>query len=281
MEYIENGPFPYNNFIYKAALDAPATAASFKSAAHCVVQPPSEGVTSLIVRLSNPRAMGLNNANRVQNEVAAMHLARRGRFAHLVPAVYAWQAASNKVSAREDCPGGEDVPAEADFGWILMECMPGVPLDEAFKKMQWREDKMRLVDDVAAIYAAWQAQQLPPGADCFGGLTFDDEGGIISGQPTVQEVPAGPWRLYADVWVDTLKDRLVEADNSSALRGWKDGDLRDRVDAFVARVGTVLDEAGVEPVRTLVHTDFSEFLLCAGVPCRYRRAPSAVLDSAW
>ncbi|KAJ5929904.1 phosphotransferase enzyme family protein [Penicillium verhagenii] len=63
---------------YGLQLSEPATESSFLSAPFHTVKPPLEGVSTLVLRLSNPQAMGLNHRNRVQNEVAAMEIARAG-----------------------------------------------------------------------------------------------------------------------------------------------------------------------------------------------------------
>lgn len=193
MEYLATCPFPFNNFIYKVALSSPATAEFFRRAAQpCTVLPPTEGVSTVIVRLSNPKAMGLNNTNRVENEVAAMHLVRvavahLGReFAGLVPDLYAWKAAAS--------PEPVD---ETGFGWTLMEFVPGRPLDAHFDALSEAEKKL-VIGQIASVFSAIQAVELPPGVGFHGGLTIDDGGAIVSAQPTL--VKGGPWIKYGDFW---------------------------------------------------------------------------------
>lgn len=209
VEYIQNCPFPFNNFIFKVALASPATAASFGGEQPCTVTPPAGGVSTLIVRLSNPRAMGMNNTNRVENEVAAMHLARHAiaqlgdHYVGLVPALYAWK-------------GGVSADQEAGFGWTVMEYMPGLPMDAQFEAFSL-DEKKRLVGEVAAIFAALQGVKLPPGLDRHGGLTIDKQGAIVSGQSTLQE--GEPWTKYEDHWVANLELKLKEADESAVVQG--------------------------------------------------------------
>ncbi|KAJ5654145.1 hypothetical protein N7490_001148 [Penicillium lividum] len=50
---------------YGLQLSEPATESSFLSAPSHTVKPPLEGVSTLVLRLSNPKAMGLNHSNRV------------------------------------------------------------------------------------------------------------------------------------------------------------------------------------------------------------------------
>jgi len=68
--------FLYNNFLYKVSLLTPATPSSFADV-HCKAgtsPPPASGVSALIFRLCNPKAEGVNQVRRVQNEVAALAL---------------------------------------------------------------------------------------------------------------------------------------------------------------------------------------------------------------
>lgn len=91
-----------------------------------------EGVTQLVMRLTNPNAKGMNPQTRVENEVAIISFAAAalsGFEPHVVPSVYGWGSAALSSSQ----------------GWILQELMPGAPLDETFGSM--------LFDDKKAILA--------------------------------------------------------------------------------------------------------------------------------
>ncbi|KAJ5738249.1 hypothetical protein N7493_001404 [Penicillium malachiteum] len=72
---------------------------------------PLADVSTLVLRLSNPAAMKLNSANRVQNEVAAIIIAHEGLRAFkpglevLVPAIYAW-----KGRLRDQLKGADKSP---------------------------------------------------------------------------------------------------------------------------------------------------------------------------
>lgn len=127
--------FPYNNFVYRVEISPervpdpsvtqPGTVAIPNSAQH------------LVMRLSNAAA-GLNDDNRVQNEVAAMLIAREATVPRrIVPAVYGWANAAKHQ------------------GWILMEHMGGTPLDEAFEEMN-SEHKAETLEEVARIFKAIQ-----------------------------------------------------------------------------------------------------------------------------
>ena len=92
------------------------------------------------------KAVGMNNTNRVENEVAAMHLARTAiaqklpKYAELVPNVYTWKAT---------VPNPID---EEDFGWIAMQYVEGSSLHAAFKTFT-RDEKISTVKEIAAIFS--------------------------------------------------------------------------------------------------------------------------------
>ncbi|KAK2046405.1 phosphotransferase enzyme family protein [Colletotrichum somersetense] len=248
VEYEENSPFQYNNFIYKITLSTPATAASIPNAGPYTVALPQEGVSTLIMRLANPKAEGVVHENRVENEVAAMHLARQGLLssakpdtAALVPALYDWQSSSN-------CPSG--------FGWSLMEFREGVPLDRVFRDMSIDDMKV-VLGQIADIFTGIQKAPLPESIQGHGGMTIDGEGKIVSGQMTT--VRGGPWESYSAFWKARLALRLEDAGVSPALDGWKPNGVRERVDKFLAMgLGKFLEESGVDVGRrNLIHGDLT------------------------
>ncbi|KAJ5761236.1 Phosphotransferase enzyme family protein [Penicillium odoratum] len=247
--YEEDCPFQYNNFIYKIKLSKPATESSFLSAPSYTVKPPLTGVSTLVLRLSNPQAMGLNQTNRVQNEVAAMKIARdglrtfRSGLEVLVPAIYARKIPSSS----EDTPG---------FGWIMMEYKSGVPLDEYFVGLPTTMKK-DILEQIADTIAGIEGSQLPLKVDQFGGLTIGKEG-IISGEMTT--IQGGPWKTYEAWWQDRLRDQLKSADKSPVLEGWRPGGkLRDRIEDFIAyEISSIFTQAGVDSSkRVLIHGDFT------------------------
>lgn len=258
LRWNEDQTFPYNNFIYKVSLSSLATAEHFAAASQsrqpCTDLPPSEGISTVIVRLSNPRALGMNNANRVENEVAAIHLARDAiapvgpEYTNLVPAVFAWKAATD--------PNPVD---ETGFGWIVMEYLTGSSLYKQFKTFDMGK-KNSIIIGIAAIFSAIQGITLPPGVDRFGGLTINAAGDIVSGQETMQSSPGGPWKEYDDVWRHQLLCQLKGADNSEVIQGWKANGLRERIDNFSrAKLRSVIEQAGVDMSKlAFVHLDFSQ-----------------------
>ncbi|KAJ8097811.1 phosphotransferase [Lipomyces tetrasporus] len=245
--YEKDCPFPYNNFIYKVELTEPVTPSSFSDAPSCTVRPVSVGVSKVIIRLSNPKAGGLNHLNRVENEVAAMYLARKGLGSFkpgleaVIPAVYAWQAGSS---------------ATGGLSWLLMEYKAGVQLDEQFNFLSETEKK-NVIEQIADVFSGIQRCELPEGVDCYGGLSVDGEGKVVSGEMTT--LKGGPWKGYDAFWQARLVAQLKNADESSALEGWRPNGVRERIEGFlVDGLSEVFAKAGVDiRKRVLVHGDLT------------------------
>ena len=260
--YEEDCPFPYNNFIYKISLSEPVTADSFAAnAAPCTFASRSQGINDLVIRLSNNKAEGLNQANRVENEVASLYLARKGlesshkpELAEVVPAVFAWQSA--KSSDRE-------------LGWILMEFKPGESLDGHFASLSDVEKKSA-IDQIADVFSGIQTAALPSTVTSFGGLTVNDKGEIISGQMTTIDSEGAPWSTYVDFWKAKLASQLKGAEESPALKGWEPNGVRERIDKFLASdLEGYLVDAGVDLTkRALIHGDLSKVSPCSCVSSR-------------
>lgn len=253
---MEHCPFAFNNFIYKIVLSQPLTPSTFgsKSQRPGTIAPTADGISTIVIRLSNPHAEGLNNANRVENELAAQVLLRQHLItshpdlAYLIPAVYAWQPCRYP-----------DVSDESGFAWTMCEYKPGADLDAEFNKMELSE-KLEVVGQVAIIFTALKKTPLPePLKVHLGGLTFNDEGEVVGGQMPL--LPTGPWQTYEDLWVSRLNQQLHEADKSSALQGWRRDGLRERIDQFIVapNIASLLD--GVDTMqRALIHNDMSTLL---------------------
>ncbi|KAI1100154.1 hypothetical protein F4804DRAFT_336538 [Jackrogersella minutella] len=246
--YAEHCPFHFNNFIYKVELETPAVPATFTKKQPCTSIPPEEGVSVLVIRMSNPLAEGLNNANRVQNDVAAQHLARQAiqsaGLPPVVPALYAWAPCTYP-----------EVPDETGFGWTMSEFRPGADLDAEFPSLTL-EDAKDAIQQLASIFTVIQSAEIPETVTKFGALTLDGGGCIISGQPPL--LKGGPFNSYADFWSATLQAKLSEADGSLLLKGWSDGGVRERIDKFIATggVGKVLKSVDTSKM-VLVHGDLT------------------------
>ena len=245
---------PYNNFIYKIDFASPISSQSFKDSSQPFTTVPAEGTSTFIFRLSNPNADGVNNTNRVENEVAALFLCRQTlsmtleKYSDIVPGVYDWKPYTpNTDSSTSD---------ESDFGWIMMQFRPGVPLDSQFDKLLFSEKKT-LVAEIAAIFAVIQGMSLPAGVGAYGSLTVKD-GDIVSGQPTI--ATGGPWEQYRDWWAGMLSMALSQAERSPVLKGWRENGIRDRVDRLIdTGIQTLLAPVDTSK-RALIHGDFSKYL---------------------
>ncbi|KAI9146891.1 hypothetical protein HJFPF1_13461 [Paramyrothecium foliicola] len=246
--YVEHCPFMFNNYIFKVDLASPAVPASFPQKQPCTTPPVATGAASLIVRMSNPLAEGLNNANRVENDVASSYLIRQSLgnvgLESLVPAVYAW--------ARCRFPKIAD---ESGFGWTISEFKTGSDLDGQFPSLSLDEAK-GVLDQLADIFTAVQRTKMPPLATKFGALTINTNGDISNGQMPL--LPGEPWDTYVDLWVAKLQAKLAESEQSSLLKGWGDGSVRDRIELFVKSdgVGKLLEPVDTNQ-RILNHGDLT------------------------
>lgn len=200
------------------------------------------------MRVANPRA-GVVEDNRVENEVAAMHLARQGVLSYkptaafLIPELYAWRSQTG---------------AEKGLGWTLMEYKHGVSLDRKFRDMS-QEDQKEVIGQVADAFAGIQRAPIPEGVRSHGGLTIDEDGRIATGQMTIMS--GGPWESHGDFWRAKFGAQLREAGRSQVLDGWKPRGVRERVDRFLADgLEDYIAGSGADATqRVLIHGDFSEF----------------------
>lgn len=250
IDYDEKLPFPYNNFIYKVTLTTQTTPESFNNAGPYTVKP-QPGITSFVVRLSNPSADGLNPANRVESEVASLHLARQGllrqkpEIASVIPAIYAW---------RSPLKAGDAI---TQLGWIAMEFKHGVPLDMAFKTLTMSQ-KENVLGQLADVFGGVQKAPLPASIDRYGGVTIDGTGSLVPGQMTT--LKGGPWGSYGSFWDNRISSQVEGADRSSIIGGWRLNGVRDRIDKLLeAGLEAVLSGAGVDlSLKTLIHGDLSK-----------------------
>lgn len=188
LAYSEEYLYPFNNYLFQVELATPALSSSFPGTQPGTTQAPSDGISVIVIKLSNPAATGINNTNRVENDVAVQHLVRQS-MAHaglpqLVPAIYAWMPTTitNAVNKKS-------------FGWIISELRTGVDLDSEFSSLKI-QDKEQILEQMANVLKAIQTAELPEGATKFGGVTFDSEGRTVNGQAPLR---AGePVKLYAE-----------------------------------------------------------------------------------
>lgn len=250
LAYNDQYQYPFNNYLFKVELTTPAFASAFPGTRPGTCRAPPNGVSLLVVKLSNPAAHDLNNANRVANDVAAQHLVRQSMadsgLPPLVPDVYAWA----QVTTAE-------VVAEEQFGWTMSEFRSGVDLDAEFSSLA-PEDKRDVLEQMAAVFGAIQATSLPEGVTKFGGgLKFDSDGQIVSGEPP-QTQDAKPAGSYAEWRAGKLRAQLQRATGSPFIGGWKSSGAATKIDAFLAGGGPEKVLTGVDVHRKcLVHGDLS------------------------
>lgn len=236
--YEEDYPFPYNNFVYSVNVDKHESSTVPPSPQQPGTHPIPVDESTFIFRMPNPIS-GYNDKVRVENEVAALSLARealRPNLEHIVPRVYGWASAK----------GGN--------GWVLQERMPGDVLVEDFEAMD-KADKAVILGQMADILACLQRFELPGTIGKYGGLAFDASGNIVSTALSIFH--AGPFSSYHDLLRGTIQDKLEKVDADPWVRGWRDNGIRDRLDKFLSRGLTDLLKDISSLDKTLVHADFS------------------------
>ncbi|KAL3261020.1 hypothetical protein ABHI18_004076 [Aspergillus niger] len=242
--YQEFGPCPYNNFIYKIELSEPASSFSFHTSNGtpnpCTTSP---GTSIYILRMSNPLAMGINpHASRIENEVAAMSLARQGLESYrpglgsLIPKIYTFCSKPNHP---------DDLP------WVLMEYKSGVPLDEFFPS-QSEATKESIIEQVADILSGLRNCPLQPGIT-YGGLGLSSDGSVISAEMTTTN--GGPWPTYEMLLKARLQHELHDADTSPVINGWRDNGVRERLESLINRF--TVPNLSDSDTRVLIHGDLT------------------------
>ncbi|KID82232.1 Protein kinase-like domain protein [Metarhizium guizhouense ARSEF 977] len=248
LAYSEEYLYPFNNYLFKVELATPALSSSFPGTQPGTTQAPSDGISVIVIKLSNPAATGINNTNRVENDVAVQHLVRQS-MAHaglpqLVPAIYAWMPTTitNAVN-------------ETSFGWIISELRSGVDLDSEFSSLEM-QDKEQILEQMANVLKAIQTAELPEGATKFGGVTFDSEGRIVSGQAPLRK--GEPVKSYAEWRVSKLHGQLQEAAQSPVIQGWKHNGVDARIEKFLAADSPekILSNVDLHQ-KNLIHGDFT------------------------
>lgn len=239
--YEEDFPFPYNNFVFAVHINRESTPPKEENLRAkqpgCQTIPVDE--ETFICRVPNPLS-GYNDKVRVQNEVAALSLAREALqpslLSHLVPRVYGWASAENGRN-----------------GWILQQYMSGSgPLAEF---SSWsEEDKANILDQMADVLACLQRFQLPSTIDRYGGVGFDAEGNYVNTALSMYD--AGPFETYPELLRATITSKLIKADGDSRVRGWRDNGIRARLDEFLNRGLPTLLQGVASLDKVLVHADF-------------------------
>ena len=194
----------------------------------------------MIIRLPN-LASGYNDDVRVENEVAALSMARdalRPRLHQLVARVFAWSRATE----------GQ--------GWILQECMSGEPLLQDFQGMK-DEEQATVLEQMADILASFQAYKIPDSVQGFGGLRFGPHGEFNSAPLSI--FAGGPFPTYEALIRKTIESKLLKSEDDTNIQGWRDSDVRKRLESFLARGLHQTMSRGLNQLdRAFVHADFCE-----------------------
>lgn len=185
----------------------------------------------------------MHQETRVQNEVGILTLASAALHdirPSVVPRVFGWRAGSGEK-----------------LGWILQELMPGEPLAEDFNESMSLDQKKGFLAQMAGLLKALQDYPLPKSIKGWGGVTFDDNGFLVSAP--MSSVGAGPWSSFEDSYHGRLKVALTKADASPHLQGWRANGIRERIDAFIETgLSTQFSHMISKQDKTIVHADFSE-----------------------
>jgi hypothetical protein len=184
-----------------------------------------------------------------ESEFASISLFRKALADYplkLIPEIYGWNNASLTSSQ------------SGDFGWILQQHMPGVPLDQTFPTLSF-EQKFSVLKEISKILNLKGSYELPTSITMYGGLGFKSKREIISGPMTIPI--GGPFKTYAEIWNQNFVNQLQNAERSKFLDGWRCSDgLREGLYAFQQSNGiATLLKAFDEPRRTLVYADLGEW----------------------
>ncbi|KAJ7080082.1 kinase-like domain-containing protein [Mycena crocata] len=208
----------YNNYLYIVNVSGPVTS-STKSRHR---QPGTLPLTvdtsrSIVVRLLKTELGAM--PERVQNEVAALELARQPLTPVVrVPEVYAWSEGR----------GAEEIP------FIIMELLPGIPLDSIWPGLDL-PSRLPILRQIRDILLALRATPLPVlHTHAFGGLCFSASGSITT--TLHPNGIGGPFVSAEAQWLSMLAQQIRTADENEFVKGWRgeeQPDFRSRLDSFL------------------------------------------------
>lgn len=156
--------------------------------------------------------------------------------------IYAWAS----VAAAE----------KVGYGWIISEFRDGVDLDTQLSSLE-TDERQAVLEQMAAILAGIQRAELPQGANMFAGLTFGEDGAIVSGQAPQHMGDGKLVETYAGRRLSMLRVSLVAASESTVVGGWKLNGLRDRIERFLEEGGPAKLLDGIDlHQKGLIHGDF-------------------------
>jgi hypothetical protein len=242
--YSPESPFKSNNFVYRIDLPHPLTEGQIvtKALRYSCRQVPV-GTRQLVLRLSNALSETMHAFNRTENEVGMITLASAAlkdtNHHSIVPDVYDWGT----------------VAAGSSFGYILQQCMGGITVDKYLESSPVNASRDKLFAQTAEIINAFQLYELPDGITGYGGVTFDANGRLISGQfPSLGD---GPWPTFEEYFLAEFRIALKLADDNKYIQGWHASGVRDKIDKFVAeRIPLAFAGLSSRAEKCITHADF-------------------------
>jgi len=131
--------------------------------------------------------------------------------------------------------------------------MLGETLMEDFESMD-TESKSNILAQTADILDCFQRFELPESIDQYGGLGFDAGGQRVSS--ALSNFDAGPFGTYEELVRATIESKLERADADSRVKGWRDNNIRTRLNDFLKHGLPDLLKDMRLPKKVLVHADF-------------------------
>lgn len=244
-----------NNHVYMITLSEPTTRelAAQYTPSRPLTHPIPAGTSRLVVRIPRSES-NLEDSIRIRNEVSMLALARNALAdvdPSLVARVYGWDD-TNILS--------EDSPS-----YIVQEFLGGDVLTGEDLEAMDGETRASFLRHLASIIKAFQTYPLPAGITGHGGVTFDDEGTMMSTKCVIR-MGGGPFATYREMVRATILWQLDMADTVPWFKGWreeksKEGvSLRERIDKFIANGLDKELENIPEHKPVIIHGDFSEYI---------------------
>lgn len=135
--------------------------------------------------------------------------------------------------------------------------MPGTMPDKVFKELSL-DDKRVILGQMADILVLMQNFELPDTVTALGGLSFDDQGEIVSAEMTL--LKGGPFKSQVDLLKAHFKAQLEEAEGA-VIEGWRRNGVRERLEKFIdSGIKENLKEC-MDTKKVMVHSDFSKSFL--------------------
>jgi len=141
----------------------------------------------------------------------------------------------------------------------VMQYMPGEMVEDV--EALSSAEQHSIVSQIARIAASIQHHPLPSTVTAFGGLSYSQNGDIVSahvtGNPTPH--PAGPYTSYESYLSDSLALELAHADINPIIQGWQANGVRARLETLrstvIPRIAAPFEVDKAK--RTLVSADFT------------------------